>query len=75
MDWTKVKFHDTVAPVGVRFTGASAVCVAGVLTGRSERNVRIQLLGGDLDLEWNETDNHVYMTGPAEEVFQGEWPS
>ena len=56
-------------------TGASAVCVAGVLTGRSERNVRIQLLGGDLDLEWNETDNHVYMTGPAEEVFQGEWPS
>ena len=55
-------------------TGASAVCVAGVLTDRTAREVRIELLGGVLDLEWNETDNHVYMTGPAKEVFQGEWP-
>lgn len=54
-------------------TGASAVCVAGVLTGRTERKVTIELLGGELELEWNETDNHVYMTGPAEEVFSGEW--
>ncbi len=54
-------------------TGASAVCVAGALTGRSERKVVIELRGGELDLEWNETDNHVYMTGPAEEVFSGEW--
>jgi len=55
-------------------TGASAVCVAGVLTGRTERNVTIHLLGGDLQLQWNEKDNHVYMTGPAVEVFSGEWP-
>ncbi|WP_425397601.1 diaminopimelate epimerase [Aeoliella sp.] len=54
-------------------TGASAVCVAGVLTGRTNRKVTIELLGGELELEWNETDNHVYMTGPAEEVFSGEW--
>jgi diaminopimelate epimerase len=54
-------------------TGASAVCVAGVLTGRSQRNVVIHLLGGDLRLHWNEADNHVYKTGPAVEVFQGEW--
>ncbi len=55
-------------------TGASAVCVAGVLTGRTERNVTVHLLGGDLQLEWNEQDNHVYMTGPATEVFSGTWP-
>lgn len=55
-------------------TGAAAVCVAGVLTGRSEREVTIHLLGGDLQLFWDETDNHVYKTGPAVEVFTGEWP-
>ena len=55
-------------------TGASAVCVAGVLTGRTERQVRINLLGGELDLHWSADDNHVYMTGPAVEVFSGEWP-
>lgn len=52
-------------------TGASAVCVAGVLTGNSQRKVRIHLLGGDLDLEWDEATNHVFMTGPAIEVFSG----
>ena len=55
-------------------TGASAVCVAGVLTGRTERRVTIHLLGGVLELEWNEADNHVYKTGPAVEVFSGDWP-
>lgn len=55
-------------------TGASAVCVAGVLTGRTDRQITVQLLGGDLQLEWNEADNHVYMTGPAVEIFSGEWP-
>jgi diaminopimelate epimerase len=54
-------------------TGASAVCVAGVLAGRSQRKVTIHLLGGDLQLHWAEADNHVYMTGPAVEVFSGEW--
>ncbi|MGI9429093.1 MAG: diaminopimelate epimerase, partial [Bythopirellula sp.] len=43
-------------------TGASAVCVAGVLTGRTERAVTVHLIGGDLELEWREADNHVYMT-------------
>lgn len=55
-------------------TGACAVCVAGVLTGRSGREVTIHLRGGDLSIEWNERDNHVYMTGPAVEIFSGEWP-
>lgn len=54
-------------------TGACAVCVAGVLTKRSGRKVTIHLRGGDLSIEWNESDNHVYMTGSAVEVFSGEW--
>jgi len=54
-------------------TGASAVCVAGVLTGRTDRRILNHLRGGDLELHWNEEDNHVYMTGPATEVFSGEW--
>ena len=55
-------------------TGACAVCVAGVLTGRTARAIRAHLPGGDLTLEWSEKDNHVYMTGPATEVFEGVWP-
>jgi len=55
-------------------TGASAVCVAGVLTGRSGRKIVAHLPGGDLRLEWREADENVYMTGPAAEVFTGEWP-
>jgi diaminopimelate epimerase len=54
-------------------TGASAVCVAGVLTGNGERKITAHLPGGALVLEWRESDNHVYMTGPATEVFTGEW--
>lgn len=54
-------------------TGACAVAVAGVLGGRSERRVQIELSGGRLDIEWSESDNHVYMTGPATTVFQGDW--
>jgi diaminopimelate epimerase len=55
-------------------TGASAVCVAGVLTGKTDRKILAHLPGGDLELEWG-ADNHVYMTGPATEVFHGEWNS
>ena len=55
-------------------TGASAVCVAGVLSGRTERKILNHLLGGDLTLEWIEQNNHVMMTGPAKEIFSGEWP-
>ncbi|MCE9605214.1 MAG: diaminopimelate epimerase [Planctomycetia bacterium] len=52
-------------------TGASAVCVAGALTGRHERQVLAHLPGGDLELRWAD-DDHLYMTGPAVEVFHGE---
>jgi diaminopimelate epimerase len=55
-------------------TGACAVCVAGVLTGQSGRKILAHLPGGDLELEWPENSGPVYMTGPATEVFQGEWP-
>ena len=55
-------------------TGASAVCVAGVLTQKSGRKVLAHLPGGDLRLEWREANNHLYMTGPATEVFSGDWP-
>ena len=54
-------------------TGASAVGVAGVLTGRTQRNVLVHLPGGDLQIEWRESDNNIYMTGPATEVFSGVW--
>jgi diaminopimelate epimerase len=53
-------------------TGACAVCVAGVHTGRTGRVIVAHLPGGDLQLEWRESDNNVYMTGPATEVFSGE---
>jgi diaminopimelate epimerase len=53
-------------------TGASAVAVSGVLTGRGNRKVLAHLPGGDLELEWSES-GPVYMTGPAEEVFSGDW--
>ena len=55
-------------------TGASACCVAAVLTDRCERICTAHLPGGDLDLNWCEEDNCVYMTGPAVEVFEGIWP-
>lgn len=54
-------------------TGASAVCVAGVLAGYTDRRILNHLRGGDLELHWDEADNHLYMTGPAVEVFSGDW--
>ncbi|MBA2840306.1 diaminopimelate epimerase [Methanococcus maripaludis] len=53
-------------------TGACAVLVASVLKGYVGRKSTIKLLGGDLTIEWNEFDNHIYMTGPATTVFEGE---
>lgn len=55
-------------------TGACACCVAAVLTSRGKRVCSAHLPGGDLDLNWCEEDNCVYMTGPAVEVFEGTWP-
>jgi diaminopimelate epimerase len=83
-----VEFVEVISPAEVRQrtwergsgetwacgTGAAAACVAGVLAGRTSRQVTNHLLGGDLELHWNEQDNHVYMTGPATEIFRGDWP-
>lgn len=85
---TNVEFVEVITPREVRQrtwergsgetwacgTGASAVCVAGVLTGRTERRILNHLLGGDLVLDWNAETDHVMMTGGAVEVFQGQWP-
>ena len=53
-------------------TGACASVVACVLNGYTDRTVTVKLLGGKLKIEWNKEDNHVYMTGPAKIVFEGE---
>ena len=55
-------------------TGACASVVAGVLTGLLDRKVLVRLTGGNLEIEWAES-GEVYMTGPAAEVFSGEWPT
>mgnify|MGYP001289378671 CR=1 FL=1 len=81
-----VEFVEVISPTEVRQrtwergagetlacgTGASAVTVAGVLTGRTERKIVNHLLGGDLELEWR-ADGEVTMIGPASEVFSGEY--
>lgn len=53
-------------------TGACASVVAAVLNNLTERCVRVSLLGGDLEIKWDESDGCVYMTGPAETSFEGE---
>jgi len=53
-------------------TGACAVAVSCILNGYTERKVTIHLLGGDLDIEWDENDENIYMNGPATLVFEGE---
>lgn len=55
-------------------TGACAVAVSGVLTGKTGRKILAHLPGGDLELEWPTDESSVFMTGPATEVFSGEWP-
>lgn len=55
-------------------TGAAAVCVAGVVTGRTERRMLARLPGGVLRLEWDEGTGRVTKSGPAEEIFEGVWP-
>lgn len=52
-------------------TGACASLVAAVLNGLTEREATVHLLGGDLKIKWDK-DNHIYMTGPAVTVFEGE---
>lgn len=54
-------------------TGACAVVVAAVLNGLTERKVLVKLLGGNLEIEWDQKTNLVYMRGPATTVFEGVW--
>ena len=84
---TNVEFVEVLSPGEVRQrtwergsgetwacgTGASAVCVAGVLTGRTDRQILNSLRGGQLRLRWDLQSDHVFMTGPAVEVFSGTW--
>lgn len=56
-------------------TGACASVVAAILAGKTGRAVTVRLLGGELSISWDENDGHVYMTGPAVTVFEGEWPT
>lgn len=53
-------------------TGACATAVAAALNGKAGRKSTIEMDGGVLQIEWNEEDNHVYMTGPATTAFEGE---
>lgn len=53
-------------------TGACAAVVAGVLNDLNERKTTVELLGGELNIEWRDTDNHVYLTGGATIVYEGE---
>jgi diaminopimelate epimerase len=53
-------------------TGACASVVAGILNGFTDRKTTVELLGGELIIEWNAFDNHVYLTGSATTVFEGE---
>jgi diaminopimelate epimerase len=56
-------------------TGACAVLVAGVLEDRLSRSALLHLPGGDLSIEWPEDAGSVFKTGPAVEVFTGQWPT
>jgi len=85
---TNVEFVQVVGPAELRMrvwergagetlacgTGASASLVAAHLTGRAGRKVVMHLRGGDLKAEWDARSDHVFITGPAEEVFTGDWP-
>ncbi len=53
-------------------TGACATVVGGVIQGKIKRKAKVELRGGILEIYWSEKDNHVYMTGPCKDVFEGE---
>lgn len=55
-------------------TGACATLVAAVMTGQADRDAMIELNGGSLRVTWSPEDNHIVQEGPAEFVFDGEWP-
>jgi diaminopimelate epimerase len=84
---TNVEFVEILSPVHAKMrvwergsgetqacgTGACAVQVASVLNGKLEKKATISLPGGDLELEWDEANNLVYMTGGAVKVFEGNY--
>lgn len=55
-------------------TGATATVAACASRGLTGRDVTVTLLGGDLHIRWDEENGHIYMTGPARTVFEGQWP-
>jgi diaminopimelate epimerase len=55
-------------------TGAAAVTVASVLSEKTSRKLHVKLRGGELNIEWNEKNDHIYLTGPTVEIFEGSWP-
>jgi diaminopimelate epimerase len=83
---TNVEFVEIVTPQEIKMrvwergvgetlacgTGACAATVASILNQKTDRNITVHLLGGDLDVHWASSNNHVYMTGPAEHIFDGE---
>ncbi|MDJ0704322.1 MAG: diaminopimelate epimerase [Leptolyngbyaceae cyanobacterium MO_188.B28] len=72
-DYLKMRVWERGAGVTLACgTGACASLVAAVLTGQSDRQAVVELPGGGLKIEWSEADNRVYMTGPAEKVFEGQ---
>ena len=52
-------------------TGCCATLAACVLNGRTERKAVVRVLGGELEIEWDEETGHIFMTGPAETVYEG----
>ena len=55
-------------------TGACASLAAAVITGRCDRKATVRLNGGNLEVRWDEKDGHIYQKGPANFVYEGEWP-
>jgi len=82
---TNVEFVQVISPTRLRMrvwergvgetlacgTGAAATLVAAVLNGKTNRRATVELLGGNLRVEWNEKTNHVFLAGPGREVFRG----
>lgn len=71
-DYVKMRVWERGAGITLACgTGACATVVAGVLTGHNQRVCTVELPGGPLQIEWSESNNHVYMTGPATVAFRG----
>lgn len=75
IDRTHVKMRVWERGSGETFacgTGACATTVACILNGYVENEITVELLGGNLNIKWDKENNHIYMTGPATTVFEGE---